>query len=98
MTTRLEAPLKRELDISGEPWTLTITPEGFALAPKGRRKGLSMGWAAFVSGEAALATSLNASLREPMPQPAKRTLDERSATVHDASAGARTGARLRRVK
>ena len=68
MTTRLDGPLKRELSIRGSPYTLTITPEGLNLAPKGRRKGHELKWEDFVSGEAALATALNASLaRGPAP-------------------------------
>ena len=62
MTTKLEAPLRRELEIGGEPYTLTIGPDGLTLVPKGRRKGYALSWDAFVSGEAALATALNASL------------------------------------
>ena len=62
MTTELEAPLKRELDIGGAAYTLTITPQGMMLAPKGKRKGLELECSALVSGDAALATALNASL------------------------------------
>ena len=65
MTTRLEGQLKRELAIGGEPYTLTLSPAGFLLALKGRRKGLEIKWAELVSGEAALATALNASLVAP---------------------------------
>jgi hypothetical protein len=62
MTTKLEGPLKRALTIGGNPYVLTITPDGLTLVPKGRRKGYGLAWNAFVSGEAALATALNASL------------------------------------
>ena len=62
MTTKLEAPLRREIEIEGKPYTLTITPQGFKLVPKGRRKGYALGWEAIVSGDAALAIALNASL------------------------------------
>ena len=62
MTTRLEAPLRREIDVRDEPYTLTITPEGFKLVPKGRRKGYELSWASIVSGEAALASALTASV------------------------------------
>lgn len=62
MTTRLEGALKREIDLLGKPYTLTITPEGLNLAPKGRRKGYALAWADLISGDAALATALNASL------------------------------------
>ncbi len=62
MATQLTHPLKREIEIGAEKYTLTLTPEGFTLVPKGRRKGFEMSWSAFVSGDAALATALNASL------------------------------------
>ena len=62
MTTRLQGRLKREVDVRGEAYTLTITPEGLTLVPKGKRKGFGLSWDAFVSGDAALATALNASL------------------------------------
>ncbi len=62
MTTKLDGRLKRELIVLGEPYTLTLSPEGLILAPKGRRKGYELAWADLVSGDAALATALNASL------------------------------------
>jgi hypothetical protein len=62
MATKLEKPLRREISIDGEAYMLTITPDGLKLVPKGRRKGLELAWKALVSGEAALATALNASL------------------------------------
>jgi hypothetical protein len=62
MATKLEKPLKREVSIEGQPYMLTITPEGLKLVPKGKRNGLELGWKALVSGEAALATALNASV------------------------------------
>ena len=62
MTTKLDGPLKRELVIGGEAYTLTVDPTGLKLVPKGKRKGYDLAWDAFVSGEAALATALNASL------------------------------------
>ena len=62
MTTELKGPLKRELTIERAPYTLTIAPEGFKLVPKGKRKGYEMSWTSLVSGEAALAAALQASL------------------------------------
>ena len=62
MTTKLDSPLKRELSVLGKPYTLTLSPEGFNLAPKGRRIGHALAWADLVSGDTALATALNASL------------------------------------
>ena len=62
MTTALDGALKRALTLNGEPYTLTITPEGLSLVPKGRRNGYTLAWVDLVSGEAALATALNASI------------------------------------
>jgi len=64
MTTRLEKPLKRELKIEGKPYILTFSPEGLKLTVKGRRKGQEISWQALVSGDAALAVALNASLKQ----------------------------------
>jgi len=62
MATKLEKPLKREVSIEGQPYMLTIAPEGLKLVPKGKRNGLELAWKALISGEAALASALNASL------------------------------------
>ena len=68
MTTKLEGQLKREIAVGDDAYTLTLSPEGFVLARKGRRKGLEIRWADLVSGEAALANALNASLTAPLEQ------------------------------
>jgi hypothetical protein len=62
MTTKLDKVLKREIDINGEAYILTLSPEGLKLTVKGRRKGQELAWKDLVSGEAALATALNATL------------------------------------
>jgi hypothetical protein len=64
MPTKLDHPLKRELKISGEIYVLTISPEGLKLVRKGRRKGQELSWKDLVSGQAALAVALNASLEK----------------------------------
>lgn len=64
MATKLDRPLKREIQVDGQPYTLTIDPDGMKLVPKGRRKGQELSWKALVSGEAALAKALNASLEQ----------------------------------
>lgn len=63
MATRLEKPLKREIDIEDEPYILTISPEGLKLVRKGKRKGQELAWKDLVSGDAALAVALRASLK-----------------------------------
>jgi len=63
MATKLDKPLKREIEVAGKPYMLTIAPEGLKLVPKGKRKGQELSWDALVRGEAALAAALNASLQ-----------------------------------
>jgi hypothetical protein len=65
--TKLTGALRRELAIGGNPYVLTITAEGFKLVPKGKRKGRELAWHDLVSGEAALAVALNASLQQDSP-------------------------------
>ncbi len=64
MMTPLDKPLRRELDIDGRPYTLTVDPEGLKLVGKGRRKGITLRWQDLLSGDAALATALQASLQQ----------------------------------
>lgn len=64
MATRLEKTLKREIEIEGKPYVLTIDPEGLKLTEKGRRKGQTLRWSDVVSGDAALAVALAASLEQ----------------------------------
>lgn len=72
MATVLDKTLKRELMIQGRPFTLSLSPTGFLLAVKGRRKGLEIAWSDLVSGEAALANALNASLSSNLQAPEPR--------------------------
>ena len=77
MTTKLEKPVRREILVGREAWVVTIAPEGLKLTRKGHRKGIELDWEGLVSGDAALAASLNASMRprqrrSPVPAPAKR--------------------------
>lgn len=60
--TPLDKPVRRELEIDGRLYTLTVDPEGLKLAEKGHRKGLALRWSDLVNGDAALATALQASL------------------------------------
>jgi hypothetical protein len=65
MATKLDKALKRELDINGEAWMLTIQPEGLKLVPKGKRNGHEIAWKDIVSGSVALTGALSASLERP---------------------------------
>ena len=62
MTTRLDKTLKREITLEGRTFILAVSPEGLKLTLKGKRKGQELRWGDLVSGDAALATALNASL------------------------------------
>jgi hypothetical protein len=61
MTTPLDGPLRREVVVNGQPYTLTVAPDGLRLVPKGRRKGLELRREDLVSGDAALAAALQGS-------------------------------------
>ncbi len=61
--TRLDKPLRRELEIDDRAWKLTIDPEGMKLTEKGKRKGIELRWSELVSGDAGLAAALQASVR-----------------------------------
>ena len=64
MATKLDKPIKRELDVEGESYVLTISPKGMKLVPKGKRKGYELAWKDLISGGAALAVALKASLEQ----------------------------------
>lgn len=102
MPTLLDKTLKRALTIKGEPYVLTLSPLGFTLLPKGRRKGHEILWSDLVSGETALATALNASLqfnaendgrgkKEPPAKAAGRTVGKTMARPRRKSPAAKAG-------
>lgn len=61
MTTKLDKPIRREIEINEQPYTLTIDAEGLKLVEKGRRKGQELLWRDLVNGDTALTAALNAS-------------------------------------
>ena len=65
--TELKSALNRELMIGKTAYRLTLTPQGFKLVLKGKRKGLEIAWQDLVSGDAAMAVALRASLDAPSP-------------------------------
>lgn len=46
MTIRLTAPLRREVDIDGEPFTVVVSHEGVRLTRKRFRDGVALSWRA----------------------------------------------------
>ena len=52
--TPLDKPLRRELMLGDQAYTLTIDPTGLKLVEKGRRNGVEIRWADLVTGDAEL--------------------------------------------
>ena len=50
MTTKLEKPIRREIEIDGEPYTVTITPQGVRLTRKRFRSGKVVSWKSILEG------------------------------------------------
>lgn len=44
MTTKIERPIRREIEIDGEPYTVVITPQGVRLTRKRFRSGKVVAW------------------------------------------------------
>ncbi len=62
MATKLNKQLKREIDVDGKPFMVTLSPEGLKLTEKGKRLGRELTWKDLVSGDTALSAALNASI------------------------------------
>ena len=61
---QVEKDLKREIQIDGKAYTLTLSPVGLKLTEKGRRNGREVAWKDLVSGDSEVAVALNASVNE----------------------------------
>ena len=44
MSTKLDKTIRREIEIDGEPFTISISPEGFRLTKKRFRSGVALSW------------------------------------------------------
>ena len=62
MATRLDKTIKRELELDGKLYTVSVSPEGVKVVPKGGRKGHEISWSALLSGDVELRRDLNLSL------------------------------------
>jgi hypothetical protein len=62
MATRLDKTIKRELELDGRLYTVSISPQGVKVVPKGGRKGYELTWESLLSGEAELRRDLSMSL------------------------------------
>ena len=62
MATKLDKAIKRELEVDGKLYTVTISPEGVKVVEKGKRNGNELPWSTIISGDAALTRDLKVSL------------------------------------
>jgi hypothetical protein len=69
MATKLDKLLKREIDIDGKPYMVTLSPDGVKLTEKGKRKGQGVSWKGLVNGESATAISLSSGPSESESEP-----------------------------
>ena len=73
VATVLDKELKRQVTVDGVDYTVALNPEGIRLTGKGKRKPeVELRWRDLLSGEAAMAVALNASLfqmRQAAPEP-----------------------------
>jgi len=60
--TRLDKTIKRELELGGQLYMVSMSPEGVRIVPKGKRKGHEISWETLLSGDAELRRDLNMSL------------------------------------
>ena len=56
MTTKLDKPLRRELEIGDKLYTLTIDAHGLKLTEKGHRNGVVLCWNEVIGGDDAATT------------------------------------------
>jgi hypothetical protein len=56
MTTKLNKQLKREIEVDGKPYMVTLSPQGLKLTEKGKRLGQEHTWKELL-GVAASATA-----------------------------------------
>ena len=62
MATKLDKSIKRELDLDGKLYTVTIAPDGIKVVEKGKRKGQEIPWRSIITGDASLTESLKISV------------------------------------
>lgn len=62
MTATLDKPIKRELQLGHQVYTVTISPLGVRIVQKGRRLGQEVSWEDILNGEAKMQSDLRKSL------------------------------------
>ncbi|HEX6703427.1 MAG TPA: hypothetical protein VF169_01600 [Albitalea sp.] len=78
MATVLDKELKRQIVVDGVAYTVAVDPDGLRLTGKGKRTPeVELRWRDLLSGDAAMAVALNASLLRKR-QPATKPMTEES--------------------
>jgi hypothetical protein len=78
VATVLDKELKRQVTVDGADYTVAVGPDGFRLTGKGKRRPLvELRWRDLLSGDAAMAVALNASLSK-KAQPATEQSPDRA--------------------
>ena len=62
MTTKLDKSLKREIELNGVAFTVTLSPQGLKVVEKGKRKGQELTWEEVIRGDIKLRADLQESL------------------------------------
>ena len=57
MATKLNKQLKREIEVDGKPYMITLSPEGVKLTEKGKRLGREHSWKELLDGGGAAPTA-----------------------------------------
>ena len=77
MATVLDKELKRQVTVDGVDYTVAVDPEGFRLTGKGKRRPeVQLRWRDLLSGEAAMAVALNASVSKKRQAAAKPATEQ----------------------
>ena len=77
MATVLDKTLKRQVTVDGVDYVVALDPDGLRVTGKGKRRPeVELRWRELLSGEAAMAAALNASL-SPTPAAKKQASRQR---------------------
>jgi len=82
VATVLDKELKRQVTVDGVDYTVAVDPDGLRLTGKGKRRPeVELRWRDLLSGDAAMAVALNASLskkKKPATKPATEQPPDRA--------------------